>query len=357
MYVGTQNAVRTDEEYRQFVQLGVRHINADPEGNPHDWTLDDLVAHRERMERCGLILEMVQLPLSSRPIERQQSPDILTKGPDRDRQIDSICRLIERLGAVGIPSAKYNLNIIGIPRSADEVGRGGSRNSAFRWDKMDQTAPPSLAGILPEEENWERIDYFLERVVPVAEANKVRLACHPHDPYIPPGYRGVTRVLGTVEGLKKFVQMRENPWHGLNFCIGSVGEMLDDPRAEINDAIRWFGERGKIFNIHFRNIKGKKLSFMEAFPDEGDMDMWGCLKLLAELDYKYMVMPDHVPHLSVTDAPAGAVKTDYRDVTMPDHAAAQPGGANDAAAFAYCFGYIRALLQVLKAEYPDRVEL
>jgi mannonate dehydratase len=37
--------------------------------------------------------------------------------------------------------------------------------------------------------------------------------------------------------------------------------------------IRWFGERGKIFNVHFRNIKGKKLDFMEAFPDEGDMDM------------------------------------------------------------------------------------
>ena len=37
--------------------------------------------------------------------------------------------------------------------------------------------------------------------------------------------------------------------------------------------IRWFGERGKIFNVHFRNIKGRRLDFMEAFPDEGDMDM------------------------------------------------------------------------------------
>ena len=88
------------------------------------------------------------------------------------------------------------------------------------------------------------------------------------------------------------------------------------------------------------------------------MDMVACLRLLAELDYKYMVMPDHVPHLSGTGSAAPAApKSDYRDVTMPDHAPAQPGGANDAAAFAYCFGYIRALLQVLKAEYPDRIEL
>ena len=350
MYIGTQNAVRTDDEYRQFAQLGVRHINADPDGNPHDWTLEDLLRHRERLERYGLVVDMVQLPLSSEPIEKSYSPDILTKGPNRDRQIDSICRLIENVAAAGIPSVKYNLNIIGIPRSEDEAGRGGSRNSTFRWDKIDQSAPPGLAGILDEDENWERIDYFLERVVPVAAANKVRLACHPHDPYTPPGYRGVTRVLGTVEGLKKFVLMRENPWHGLNFCIGSVGEMLDDPRAEINDVIRWFGERGKIFNIHYRNIKGRKLSFMEVFPEEGDMNMFGCLKLLAELDYKYMIMPDHVPQLSGTAAHAAPVG----DGGHAQHGATSP---NDAIAFAYCFGYIRAQLQLLKEQYPDRIEL
>ena len=114
---------------------------------------------------------------------------------------------------------------------------------------------------------------FSRAVVPVAEAAKVRLACHPHDPYTPPGYRGVTRVLGTVEGLKRFVTMHESPYHGLNFCQGTVAEMLDDPAREIDDVIRWFGTRGKIFNVHFRNIKGRKLDFMEAFPDEGDMDM------------------------------------------------------------------------------------
>ena len=101
----------------------------------------------------------------------------------------------------------------------------------------------------------------------------MRLACHPHDPYTPPGYKGVTRVLGTVEGLKRFVTMHESPYHGLNFCQGTVAEMLDDPRREIDDVIRWFGTRGKLFNVHFRNIKGRKLDFMEAFPDEGDMDM------------------------------------------------------------------------------------
>ena len=229
MYLGTQYPPRSDDECRQLAQLGVRHVCFDPPGNPHDWTIDDLKRHRDRLASFGLVLDMVQLPLSSRPIEQQQSPDILTAGPDRDRQIESICRLIERLREAEIPSAKYNLNIIGIPRTEDEAGRGGSRNASFRWEKVDRQDAPTIAGVLSEDENWERIDYFLERVIPVAEENRIRLACHPHDPYTPPGYRGVTRVLGTVEGLKKFVTMHESPYHGLNFCQGTVAEMLDDP--------------------------------------------------------------------------------------------------------------------------------
>jgi mannonate dehydratase len=319
MLLGTQVPARNDDDYRVMAQLGVRHVCADPPGSPHDWTLEQLQGFRDKLAGFGLSLDMVQLPLSSRPIEQQKSPDILSARPERDRQIDSICRLIERVAAAGIPAVKYNLNIIGIPRTAMEPSRGGAMSEAFRWDKVDQDAAPSLVGVLPEEENWARIDYFLERVVPVAESNRVRLACHPHDPYTPPGYRGVTRVLGTVEGLKRFVQMRESPYHGLNFCQGTVGEMLDDPRREVGEVIRWFGERKKIFNVHFRNIRGGKLSFMETFPEDGDMDMWEALRTYAEVGYPYMIMPDHVPSISGPD----------------------PRGT----AFAFCYGYIAGLLQ------------
>ncbi|TCA40320.1 mannonate dehydratase [Rhizobium leguminosarum bv. viciae] len=324
MYLGTQVAARDDDDYRIFAQLGVKHINADPPGKPSSWTLSDLERHRDKVESFGLILDMIQLPLPSQPIEKASYPDILLAGPERDRQIDAVCKLIENVAAAGIPSVKYNLNLIGIPRTLDEPGRGGSLNASFRWDKTDQQAEPGLAGVLSEDENWERIDYFLERVVPVAASNRVRLACHPHDPYTPPGYRGVTRVLGTVEGLKKFVLMRENPYHGLNFCQGSIGEMLENPGKEIDDVIRWFGQRGKIFNVHFRNIRGGKLSFMETFPEEGDMDMVRSARIYKEVGFKYMLMPDHVPTVSGKDPTATA--------------------------FAFCYGYIAALLQVLDSE-------
>lgn len=322
MYVGTQVGARDDDDYRVFAQLGLTNICADPPGDPSSWTLKDLERHRDKVESFGLVLDMIQLPLPSKEIEKASYPDILLKGPDRDRQIDAVCKLIEDTAKAGIPAVKYNLNLIGIPRTEMEAGRGGSKNEAWRWDKADHDEAPGLAGVLSEDENWERIDYFLERVVPVAESNRVRLACHPHDPYTPPGYRGVTRVLGTVEGLKKFVLMRESPYHGLNFCQGSIGEMLVNPREEINDIIRWFGTRDKIFNVHYRNIKGGKLSFMETFPDEGDMDMVRSLKVYQAVGYKYMIMPDHVPTISGRD-PTGV-------------------------AFAFCYGYIAALIEALK---------
>jgi len=77
----------------------------------------------------------------------------------------------------------------------------------------------------------ERITYFVKRVIPVAEEHKIRMACHPHDPGMPKGkgFRGVDRVLGSVEGLKKFIDITPSPYHGLNFCQGTVTEMLQNP--------------------------------------------------------------------------------------------------------------------------------
>ena len=125
----------------------------------------------------------------------------------------------------------------------------------------------------------------------------MRLACHPHDPGVPPkGFRGVARVLGTVDGMKRFVDIKESPYHGLNLCLGTTAEMLQQPATEIHDVIRYFGERKKIFNIHFRNIRGTRDDFQEVFPDEGDMNMVEVMRTLKEVDYPYMVMPDHMPH-------------------------------------------------------------
>lgn len=317
MYIGTQLPARHDTDYRVMRQLGLEHICADPSGDWRQWDRAHLEAFREKIESFGLVLDMIQLPLASVPLERALCPDIMLAGPDRDEQIDRICQLIEDAAAAGIGSVKYNFNYIGIPRSPMEEGRGGYRCEAFRWDLMDQNEP-GPAGEIAEEEIWTRVDYFLRRIVPVAEAHNIRLACHPHDPATPAGYKGVTRVLGSVEGLKRFVQTQQSPVHGLNFCIGTLGEMLEDV-SDVPDVTRWFGGHGKIMNVHFRNIIGKRYSFKESFPEEGDIDMPAVIDALHETGYKYMIMPDHMPTLD--------------------------GENQQQVAFSFTYGYIAALLQ------------
>lgn len=280
---------------------------------------------RERVESHGIALDMVPLPMSSKPIESAEMPSILlARSPERDRDIDAICQMLRNCGKAGIPSVKYNLTFLGVVRSEPKVGRGGSRYSTFVYDKAKQDPPLTAAGPISEDVYWERIAYFLERVVPVAVENRVRLACHPQDPGMPrgKGFKGVETVLGSVEGLKRFVSTKESPYHGLNFCQGTVAEMLADPKRELFDVIRYFGSRKKIFNVHFRNIQGRFGDFRETFPYDGDVDMLGAMRVYKEVGYDGMIMPDHVPKIE--------------------------GDEGGRQAFAFAFGYIQAAIQMVK---------
>jgi D-mannonate dehydratase len=87
---------------------------------------------------------------------------------------------------------------------------------------------------------WERITYYLDGVIPVANGYKIRMACHPPRSRCPSRrLSGVDCVLGIVDGLKKFVAIRESTYHDLNFCQGTVSEMLPNPGTQIFDVIRY----------------------------------------------------------------------------------------------------------------------
>jgi mannonate dehydratase len=327
MKAGHQNH-SSDADLRTLAALGVNHICSALPSRTLDksWSVEGLAKLRERVERFGIKLDMVPLPLSSSPISAAENPHImLGKSPQRDREIDEICQMIRNVAKVGIPAVKYNLTLLGVVRTEPTVGRGGASYSTFVYSKAKQDRPLPQRGLVNEEAMWERITYFLKCVVPVAEEHKVRLCCHPHDPAMPrTGFRGIPRVLGSVEGLKRFVDIVPSNYHGLNFCQGSVAEMLERPGEQIYDVIRYFGSRGKIFNVHFRNIKGGYLNFQETFPDDGDVDMIKAMRVYREVGYNGMIMPDHVPHIE--------------------------GDAHGAQAFAYVFGYFQALIQLMQSE-------
>ena len=88
--------------------------------------------------------------------------------------------------------------------------------------------------------------------------------------------------------------------------------------------IRYFGSRKKIFNVHFRNIRGGFLKFHETFIDDGDVDMLKAMRVYRDVGYDGMMMPDHVP--------------------------AVEGDADRLQGFAFAFGYIKALIAAVAAE-------
>ena len=336
---GASDSPTDPRRLQHFKRHGIDHICGYPgnEDDPASWSVESLTRLRDLCDSHGVSLDMVQFPtLSSASIDRLSrqhaaNPQLvptsgkaimLGKDPERQQEIDAVCSIIRNCAAVGIPAAKYNMNLLGVLRTPDTPGRGGSHYSTWRLRDAKEEPPLTAAGVVSADTAWERITYFLERVVPVAEEHKVRLACHPHDPGVPPtGFRGVARVLGTVDGMKRFVDIKASPYHGLNLCLGTTAEMLQQPNTEIHDVIRYFGQRGKIFNIHFRNIRGRRDDFQEVFPDEGDMNMADVMRTLKQVGYQYMVMPDHMPH--------------HDDDPRQDQA------------FAFGYGYITALIQAV----------
>ena len=317
MHVGVQGIGTSKPELEFLVRHGVTHMDASVENTE----AETLLRHKEEAASEGVSLEMIHIGLPQ--------SITLAQDPQRDRDLETVCETIENAGKAGLRGLNYNFCIVQHQRTASTPGRGGTTYSTFDISKFDNEALTE-AGQVSRDEAFERIAYFLERVIPAAEANKVQLACHLNDPPAPV-LRGVERWNYPVfEGLKRFVELADSPYHGFNFCCGTASEGLEKPGEELYEIVRYFGERGKLFNIHFRNIRGGLHNFQEVWPDEGDVDMYKVAQALRDVGYPYMLMPDHAPHHS-DDVPPPGVSGRVRQ------------------AWAFQFGYIIALLQAVNA--------
>ncbi len=332
MKVGCQSGGTTIENLEFKARHGVFNIDG---GSPRiiegvGWDLEDSLRKREACEKYGISLDAYHLPLTSAGIDRVKYPNMmLGKSPERDREIEIIQQMIEVSAKTGVHTLLYNTTIHRVLRTDPTVdsARGGAIYSTWHYEEaLKLNRPKTIAGDVSIDEVFDRIKYILDRIIPVAEEYKVKLGNHIADPPTPVGYRGITRWNSpdVFEGMKRFSELSNSPYHGFNFCIGSIAEGLKDPKSEIIPIIKYFGEKNQIFNIHLRNIKGGWNHFQEVYPDNGDMDFLEVIRALRDVGFDGMVMPDHVPK----------------------HKA--EGSRNEA--FAFVYGYIIAMLQAVSAE-------
>ena len=332
MKVGCQSGGTTEENLQLKGRCGVYNIDG---GSPKfipgvGWDLEDSFRKRDACEKYGISLDAYHWALTSAGIDKVSVPNVmLGKSPERDREIDMLNQMIMVAGKTGVKVMNYNTTILPVLRTGKTVDskRGNAEYSTWNYaEALKRNDPKTIAGDVDIDEMFERITYLLDRTLPVAKEYNVKLANHIADPPTPAGYRGITRWNSpdVFAGIKRFAQLYDSKYHGFNFCIGSIAEGLKDPKNDIIPIIRWAGERNQIFNVHLRNIKGGWNNFQEVYPDNGDMNFLQVVRELREVGFDGMVMPDHVPH------------------------------HNDPLAnwqsFAFCYGYIKGLIQAVTEE-------
>ncbi len=224
----------------------------------------------------------------------------------RDAKIEEYKRHLRALGQAGIPYTTYAHMANGIWSTARETTRGGADARGFNlaeadaghWQGREYPMPLSHGRTYSEEELWDNYRYFVSQVVPVAENEGVLIGIHPDDP---PGVAlaGVPRcIFGSHAGYARAMAMADSPNLGICFCIGCWLEGGALMGKGVEESLREFGAQGKIFKVHFRNVDAPLPHFVETFVDDGYFDMYRALRVLQEVGFRGVLIPDHIPNMA-----------------------------------------------------------
>lgn len=270
------------------------------------WPMDILQEYKKKAAEYGLTLEVVD---SFRIHE-----DIKLGKPNRDTLIPNYCENIRNLAKIGIKLICYNfMPVFDWTRTQMEYALpDGSHTLAFDektienidWKKgIDlpgwgtNIEPKRLQELLAEysqvteEQMWDNLKYFLERVLPVCEEVGIKLGLHPDDP--PRPIFGLPRICKNLEDLQHLIDLVPSPANGLTICTGSLGSVAGN---DVPAIIRHFGKQGKIFFVHARNVKlFENGDFYESghTSASGSLDMEAVMEALYDTGFDGYLRPDH----------------------------------------------------------------
>ncbi len=312
--------ITSKENLEYSLRHGVRHLTAQLKQRPDGggWDPDEMKKMKDDCDRSGVQFEAIRM-----------DADYITmrKGPDRDRELDIITGNIQKASQVGVQIITYHWTVIPIRRNTQTKGRGNVTYAGFKLEDNWKDLPVGKSGKVSSDDYWERITYFLQKVIPVAKQYGVKMACHPYDPPgLPFGYQGAENwdAPSVFAAIKRYEAVVDSPHNGFQLCLGTTAEGLKNPGAEVLPIVQYLGGRGKIYQIHMRNIRGGLYHFEEVYPDEGDMNFFQVMRILRNTQFAGSICPDH----------------------MPQH----HDDPRKLQAYAFGYGYIKALIQAVNSE-------
>ncbi len=301
----------SDAALTRLVQLGVECADAVPV--PTDdrgvWILDEAIALRKRLSTFGLAVNRMHLDALT---EKGMADD-----NEAEKELDLACESLEVMG-----KARYPLVRIGFPHSTDPwmvghyeaVHRGGYK---ARGDSLARGEGDVPAPLETQEKHWKRVCIAYERLVPIAEDYGLKLMMHPSDPPT------ADTLFGGLN-FHRLIDAFPNACVGYLYCCGTRGEAGGLPL--VLDEIHNYGRKGRLFEVHFRNVRGSfatAASFEEVLLDDGDMNMFKILLELKRVGFDGCLNADHYPQLEGDE----------------------PGHGSQS--LAYSVGYIKAMLAAL----------
>lgn len=279
----------TDDDLYFMQQIGLRWARVEFGGA--DVTFDDIQATQQRYARYGIkIFSGVHFAY--------RTLDVQLGRPGRDKYIEMYQNFLRNLGRLGIPVSDYDFHPANTYTTSMVQRRGYTARQFSVSDFREKVEKQQFEREYSAADIWDYYTYFVKAVLPVAEEANVKLALHPDDPPLAK-MNGVAKLFVNYDGYRRAEQIAGNSRHwGLTFCVGTWSEGGDQMGKSVLEMIRDFGGRGKICDVHFRNVSSPLPSFVETFPDDGYVDLYQVMKALREVRFNGAVVPDHVPELA-----------------------------------------------------------
>lgn len=213
------------------------------------WPLDKIMEVKEQTAFYGLHSDVVE--------SVNVHEDIKLGLPGRDEYINNYIKTIERLAKAGVKVICYNFMPVFDWTRTDlskqhedgstslffenedikdldpmELVKTISYNSTFTMPGWEPERMQYLTDLfeqykeITEEDLWTNLQYFLERTIPVAEKNDIKMAIHPDDP--PWSVFGLPRIITNKENIIRFLGLVDSEYNGLTLCSGSLGANPDN---------------------------------------------------------------------------------------------------------------------------------